>query len=62
MCHMKADMYLGENNRAVNGMDLISVGTCFETRIGRKEGAQVSVLKQPQPDKSNHRTSWELPA
>ena len=62
LCHMKADMYLGENNRAVNGMDLISVGTCFEARIDRKEGAQVSMLKQPQPDKSKHRTSWELPA
>ena len=36
---MKADMYLGENNCAVNGMDLISAGTCFEARIDRKEGA-----------------------
>ena len=57
---MKADMYLGENNHAVNRMDLISVGTCFEERVDRKEGTQVSVLKQPQPDKSKHRTYWEL--
>ena len=60
LCRVKADMYLGENNHAVNGMDLISVGTCFEERVDRKEQTQVSVLKQPQPDKSKHRTYWEL--
>ena len=57
---MKAAMYLGENNHAVNRMDLISVGRYFEERVARKEGAQISVLKQPQSDKRKHRTSWEL--
>ena len=32
----------------------------YEERVDRKEGTQVSVLKQPQPDKSKHRTYWEL--
>lgn len=57
---MKAAMYLGENNHAVNRMDLISVGRYFEERVARKERAQISVLKQPQSDKRKHRTYWEL--